>query len=320
MSHSPHDAPTNSASTSSASTNGVTTTHVMTAVPPVIRVETDAALHAGELGPIGARPPLAQYLREIWARRHFMWMDARSRVVTKNSQYKLGMRWLVLRPLLDAAFYFLIFGVILQVHRGMENFAAYVVIGILMFQFTARSLTSGARLITSNSAVIKAFAFPKASLAVAYILRELLGMIPVIAVTLAVIMALPPHEVPEWAWFGVLPLLAVQAVLNLGIVLLAAAAGFAWPDTAQLLNFLTRILMYASAVIFPIDRFIDRPAVMAVIEANPVYQLIAAYRLLLMDGGWPPLETWATLCAWAAGLLILGFVVFWWNEARYVRD
>lgn len=288
-------------------------------LPVGIRPEIRDSVYEGHLGAIGSRPPMASYLRDIWSRRHFMWMDARSRVATQNSQYKLGMRWLVLQPLLDAMFYFLVFGVVLQVDRGVDNFIAFIVIGVLLFRYTQRSLTTGASLIQSNSAVVKAFVFPKASLVFAYLLREMLAMIPVFAVVVTIIVAVPPHEFPQWSWLGVIPLFVVQTVLNLGVVFVTAAVGFVWPDFRQFLGVFSRILMYASGVIFPIERFLDNPRVLVFIEANPLYRLITAYRGLLMDGVWPSISTWLTLGTWAIGLLVIGFIVFWWNEARYVR-
>ena len=94
------------------------------------------------LTPIGVRPALAEYLAGIWARRHFIWMDARHRVATSNSRNRLGSLWLVLRPMFEAAMYYVIFAEILGVDRGMENFPGFIIIGILMFRSTMRAISS----------------------------------------------------------------------------------------------------------------------------------------------------------------------------------
>lgn len=70
------------------------------------------------LRPVCGRPPLGQYLVDLWRRRHFIWREAQSRVSTQNSGDRLGALWLVLRPLMDAAFYWLIFGVTLNTSRA----------------------------------------------------------------------------------------------------------------------------------------------------------------------------------------------------------
>ena len=75
--------------------------------------------------------------------------------------------------------------------------------------------------------------------------------------------------------------------------------------------------MYGSGVIFPIERFVDRPALMAIIEANPIFHMILMYREILMDGTIPSAEHWMILGAWAAGLMLFGFIFFWQGEETY---
>ena len=74
---------------------------------------------ASALQPVGIRPALATYLNDLWGRRHFIWMDSRHRVATSNSRNRLGSVWLILRPILDAAFYYVIFGLVLKMSGGV---------------------------------------------------------------------------------------------------------------------------------------------------------------------------------------------------------
>ena len=97
--------------------------------PEVVRALEAQGMDASGLSPIGVRPPLDQYLQELWGRRHFIWMDSRHRLATKHARNRLGRIWLVLRPVLDAALYFVVFGLIIGARGGIENFAAYVVVG-----------------------------------------------------------------------------------------------------------------------------------------------------------------------------------------------
>src|SRR5699024_5026685 len=118
--------------------------------PEVVSALESHGMDALGLSPIGVRPPLDQYLRELWGRRHFIWMDSRHRLATKNARNRLGRVWLVLRPTFDALLYFVIFVLIIGARGGIENFAAYVVVGILMFQSTMRSVSQGPGLIRSG--------------------------------------------------------------------------------------------------------------------------------------------------------------------------
>lgn len=269
---------------------------------------------------VGTRPPLREYFTELWHRRHFIWAGARGEAVTRYSNERLGMAWFVLRPLLDAVFYWVIFGVVLQISRDMANFVAFILIGVFMFQLSSRSITGGVSLIRSSKAMIRAFAFPRAALAVSMVLRDFLSALPALAVMLTMIIAIPPHELPTVTW-SVFPLiLALQLVLSVAFALLFGWLGSLAPDLAQAMSFVSRILMYGSAVIFPIERFVEDPTMLAVIKANPIYIVLDMYRSALIDGAVPPMEQWFALAAWAIGGLVIGFTLFWWNEERYGRE
>lgn len=70
------------------------------------------------LHPVGRRLPLGAYVRELARYRAFIAFEARSRLLTANRGMILGNAWLVGRPLIDGATYFLFFGVILQIGRA----------------------------------------------------------------------------------------------------------------------------------------------------------------------------------------------------------
>ena len=61
---------------------------------------------------VGARPPLFRYLSEVWRRRAFVVTMARYRLRSTFEQNRLGIVWVVLRPLINALIYGLIFGVL----------------------------------------------------------------------------------------------------------------------------------------------------------------------------------------------------------------
>lgn len=288
--------------------------------PPLRRALEEMYGDLGHLRRVGSRPPLREYFTEMWDRRHFVWAGARGKAITRYSNERLGAFWHVLRPLMDAIFYGVLFGVVLQVSRGMENYIAFVIIGIFMFQLSSRAISGGVVLIRQSKAMIRAFAFPRAALAASEVLREIMTSAPAIAVMFAVIMAVPPHELPTVTWSFFPVILLLHTVLNLGLTMLFAWLGAVLPDLSQVVSFATRILLYGSAVIFPIERFIDHPTVLAVVQANPIYIVLDMYRTTLITGGIPPASDWIQLSAWAFGALIIGFTVFWASEERYGRE
>lgn len=284
----------------------------------IIKALDARGLRTDGLSRVGVRPSLDEYISQLWTRRHFIWMDARHRVLSQNSRNRLGNAWLLLRPLMDAAFYFMIFGLVLKIAReGIDNYGAYIIIGVLMFRATSTSLSSSPSILSSGKAMIRAFSFPRAAIPISAVLRDGLQMMWAVGAMLVMIALIPPHEYPTLTWLLIIPILAMQWILNLGITFIFARIGFHLPDTVQLMSFVSRVLMYSSGIIFPIDKILTHSVALSVIQANPIFQMVHMYRQVLMDGVVPALESWMILGGWAAGLLLFGFLFFWRGEAKY---
>lgn len=268
---------------------------------------------------VGRRPSLPRYVADMWKRRDFLLYDAQARVRTQNSQHHLGSFWLLGKPILDVAFYFIVFGMLLKVDRGIDNYAAYVTVGVLLFRYSSIALTQSVGILRANRAMIHAFSFPKGSLVLSFILREALAAGPLLLAVIIMIMAAPPHVLPSLAWLLVFPLLAIQTLFNLGVAFIVSRLAFGIPDISQAMSFLSRILMYGSGVIFPIERFISHPVIYDVMTGNPLFILLRMYRTILLDHSVPPGQDWLTILLWSAGLTVFGLVFFWGAEEKYGR-
>ncbi|WP_082618059.1 ABC transporter permease [Oerskovia sp. Root22] len=283
---------------------------------PETKVEV---ISAGRLTRVGARPPLGEYIAQLWDRRYFLWADARAKVTSGTRETLLGTAWLVLKPILDGLTYFLIFGLLLQSGQGVPNFLGYLIVGTFLFSFTTRCVTGGARAITAGRNLIRAFAFPRAALPISVVLREMLNMIPVLAAMIALLLALPPSEVLTWRVVLVPGVLALQVIFCTGLALLLARAAAKVPDLNQLISFAMRLWLYGSAVFFSYEKFIDHPTMLALMEANPMFMVLDMVRDCLLYGETPAGSMWLSLSAWAFGALLVGFVVFWQGEESYGR-
>lgn len=273
-----------------------------------------------ELRPIGIRPPLVTYIAELWQRRGFIWMDSRHRAATQNSRNRLGNLWLLLRPLFDAGFYYVIFGLILGGRGEIENFAAFVVVGILAYRATASAISGGTTAMHSGKAMVRAFNFPRASIPLAAEMRDSITALISVVVMCAVIWVIPPHEPPTAMWVMVAPIFILHGTFNLGIRFFMARIGFLVPDMSQVMSVVSRVLMYISGVIFPIHLFVQHPMALAIIEVNPLFQIIEIYRSILIDGVMPSVHSWLLVTVAAVGIAVSGFVFFWRGEASYGRD
>jgi teichoic acid transport system permease protein len=273
----------------------------------------------GNLSRVGARPPLGQYIRLLWARRHFLWADARAKVASGTRQSLLGKAWLVLHPLIDGAVYFLVFGLLMKNAGGIENFVGYLLIGVFLFQFTTQSINGGARSVQTGKNLIRAFTFPRAALPISVVLRNLLNLGPTLVTLAALIYFMPPAEEYTWRIALVAGALALQVMFTTGLSLLVARWAAALPDITNLIGMTMRVWLYASAVFFSFENLVDDPDLLVWLEANPMFIVLDIVRDCVLYATTPDPMRWVWLGAWAVGTLLVGFITFWSAEESYGR-
>ena len=310
------------------------------------------------LEPSAVRPSALAYLKQLWQRRHFVVAFATARNVAMYSEARLGQVWQILTPLLNAAVYFLIFGVILDTRRGVPNFIPFLVTGVFIFNFTQRSFIIASRVINDSLPLIRALHFPRACLPLGYVLIELQQM--AISMVVLIVIVLGFGEPFTWYWLLALPALALQTFFNVGVALLARV-GAGVDDVSQLIPFIVRTWMYASGVMFFIPALATlylHAKLSYLLQINPVAVYISLVRNSLLTSLRTTVSTYQpynrALCeaqlaavkthpttnpaaidhchlvvggsslwmygvGWALLALVIGYFVFWRAEVTYGR-
>jgi len=318
---------------------------------------TDYAVEHG-LRPSAARPSIPVYLRQLWRRANFIVAFATARNVAMYTEARLGQLWQVLTPLLNAGVYFLIFGLLLKINRGVPNYLGFVVSGVFIFNFTQRSVISTSTVMTDSLELIRALHFPRASLPLAYVMIEFQQMLLSLVVLVPILLF--TGEPLTWHWLLAIPVLALQTIFNVGCGLAVARLGSRVNDFSQLLPFLTRTWLYVSGVIFSISTLNVSGWAKSVLELNPAALYITLTRNAVMatqresaPGSKPyseplchawqtigqrkgasarllydsaychsainPAHLWYYAIGWAVLALIAGFFFFWRAETGYGR-
>ncbi|MFF5757293.1 ABC transporter permease [Streptomyces longwoodensis] len=272
----------------------------------------------------GARPSVPAYVRRLWGRRHFILAFSSAKVAAQYSQARLGQLWQVATPLLNAAVYFMIFGLILGAGRGMPKdvYIPFLVTGVFVFTFTQSSVMSGVRAISGNLGLVRALHFPRAALPLSFCLQQLQQLLYSMIVLFLVVVGFGSY--PDLSWALIVPVLALQFCFNSGLAMVLARAGAHTPDLAQLMPFVMRTWMYASGVMFSIPVFLaDKPQWIAnVLQWNPAALYMDLMRFALIEGYGAenlPDHVWAVAGGWAVLVALGGFLFFWQAEEKYGR-
>ncbi|GGK73542.1 ABC transporter permease [Ornithinimicrobium pekingense] len=282
--------------------------------------EAFAARHG--LEQVGVRPTLGSYLRDLWRYRHLAWSMARGEFVSQHRDNYLGLLWAVLNPIMLGVAYYLIFGVLLDLKRDVDNFIAFLTIGLFTFVFFSAALTSGAKALLGKVSVMRSLAFPRVLLPLVVVLSGFVSNIPAFLVLLLI--ALATGEPVTWSWLLFPVALLVVAAMGLGMAMLVARVVHAARDLANVVPLVVRLLRYVSGVFFSIEARVaaidDAPVWLGpLLEFQPGAVALTIVRQTLMSG--LPLDgtTWAVACGWAAFFLLTGFLVFWRAEGTYGR-
>jgi teichoic acid transport system permease protein len=260
------------------------------------------------------RPPVGEYVRELWARRDFIAALAKSDLRGPNKNTFMGELWNILDPLIQAAIYLMLFILIRGGKPGASatQTATMIISGVFLFNFTRAAIQGGSQSILKSKGLILNSTFPLGILPVAALYVGLLEFLPSLGIYVLIHLALGN---PVSSGVFVFPLLFVlQGVMGLGIAFLCATATVYVRDMVNLVNYILRMLLYVTPVIYPVSAL--TPTLRTILSVNPLFPLFSAYQAIVLGGVPTAGQVFAT-AAWALFFLVIGYRVFTSRERAF---
>lgn len=275
--------------------------------------------------------PLGEYVRELWNRREFTMSLATGSLRAQHLDTTLGNVWHVLNPALLMLVYYVVFGLLLDTSRGVDNFLGFLGIGIFAFSYATRTVIACGSSIVNNMGLIRSLQFPRAVLPVSTTIRELTGYGFATLVMFAVLLATGEYPHVEWLLLPVV--VGLFTVFCAGLGLMVARLTDRVRDMANVIPYVFRLLFYLSGIIYSVDAFITADALdrlgiplspetaKALFILDPFYTYIELMRTLLMDSYEIPSEplTWFAAFVFAPVTFAVGLVYFRGGEKSYGR-
>ena len=264
-------------------------------------------------------PSLFDYLKSTWRRKDFIAELADARSTQQYSDSLLGRIWQLITPLLNAAIYYFIFGILLGTSKGIENFTAFLVAGVFVFNFMQVTVTAASASIPKNNRLIKAIHFPKLVLPLATVVQQIQQYFVSLVVLLVIVLA--TGEPLTWMWLTLPLVLAMQVLFTTGFALILARWGASSRDINQLLPFFTRTWRYVSGVFFSITIFTasmaDAVGTALLLNPGAVYIDLVRDSLMVTESSDPLI--WIMGAVWAILFFVVGLVYFYRGEKKYVN-
>jgi ABC-2 type transport system permease protein len=193
----------------------------------------------------------------------------------------LGYLWSLLRPLFLFGILYVVFGVILQLGRGVPNFPVYLLLGVVLWEFFTEATKQGMTAIVNRGSLLRKINFPKYIVVFSATISAFLNMLINLVVVGAFIVVTGAEVQPEAIFL--LPLIIIELyVLSLAIAFLLGTVNVRYRDIGHIWDILLRAGFYATAIIYPISLVAERSEQIArLMMLNPVLQIIQDARYLL---------------------------------------
>ncbi len=264
-------------------------------------------------------------LVEIWQYRELLVnLTVRDlKVRYKNSV--LGVAWSLLNPILMMLVFTLVYTVLLG-QNNRRDYAAFILCGLLPWNFFSASVMGGTASIVTNSYLIKKVYFPRLVLPTSIMLSNLVNFL----------IALPVYFILSWL-LGVrftpyILFLPAVIILELtfieGVSLLLSTANVFYRDVQQVMEVVILAWFFLTPVIWDANSLtasrtimgVEVPVQRLVYILNPMASIIAAYRDILYYGRPIGADFFVRTTLTTVIALALGFFVFNRHKGRFAEE
>jgi lipopolysaccharide transport system permease protein len=216
-----------------------------------------------------------------------------------------GFLWSLIRPLLQGAVLYVVLSKFIRI--DVEDYSLVLLAGLFPWTWFQTSLTQAVGSFAGNGALIKKVYFPRFVLPLATVLNN--GVQYALSIPVLVVLLAFQGYSPNWTWLiGVPYLLAVQALLIMGIVLFLASLDVYFRDLEHLTDVMVGLIwFYLTPVIYPLEIVPEKYHNWVLL--NPMASLIEGWRDLFLRNQIPGLELWPAL-VFAAVIAALGSFSF----------
>lgn len=190
--------------------------------------------------------------KELWAFRELLWQFAYRDLQVRYKQAVLGVLWAVLTPVITAAIFTVLFGLLGRLPTDGVPRSAFYLTGLTAWLFFSGIMQGGAQSLVAQSNLLTKVYFPRMLLPLAATAVPLTDY--VLAFCVLVALTLYHGIVPNAHALYVVPLCILWALAGAtGLGLWFAALNVYFRDIGHVIPFLTRVGMFASPVLYPIS-------------------------------------------------------------------
>jgi ABC-type polysaccharide/polyol phosphate export permease len=236
-------------------------------------------------------------------------------LLLRYKQTVMGVGWAVFMPLVNTAVFSLVFMRVAPIDTGLP-YPVFAYCGLLAWNFFAASQRFAVVSLTSNANLVTKVYCPREMFPFSAIAVSLVDF-AVASLVLAGLIAYYRIGV-GWPLFVLPVVVAVHVAFTTAVALLLAMANLFYRDVKYLFEIVLTVWMFASSVVYPIDRVGGRLG--ALLTLNPMTPIIDAYRATLLRQELPAAAPFAYAAVVAMAMLAVAWVAFHRAEFQFAEN
>ncbi|TWO34391.1 ABC transporter permease [Seonamhaeicola sediminis] len=260
--------------------------------------------------------------KEIWQYRDLMFLFVRRNVIAMYKQTILGPLWYLIQPLFTALTFTIIFNKVANIETGMVPPFLFNLAGISVWSYFKNCLTGTSNTFSANAGMFSKVYFPRIIIPLSVVITNLFKF----GIQLLIFTGFYIYYYSQGASIHInklifiFPILVViMGLFGLGIGMLISSMVTKYKDLKFLVGFGVQLLMYLSAVMYPLSLMREKlPRFAWLVEYNPMAYVIEMARYMLLGDGTLSWGGFTYTLIVTLVILFSGIVVFNATEKRFI--
>lgn len=229
------------------------------------------------------------HLKEVWQYRDLLMLFVKRDVITLYKQTVLGPLWYLIQPLMTSLIFTIIFNTIAGIDTlGVPPFL-FNLASITAWNYFSTCLTTTSDTFKTNANLFGKVYFPRIIMPLSIVVSNLLkfSLQLLIFICFYIYYLCVGKEISPNGLIVLFPILIlIMGFLGLGIGMIISSMVTKYRDLTFLVTFGVQLMMYISAVNYPIALIREKmPVYSWIVDYNPMAYVIEFTRFMLMDIG-----------------------------------
>ncbi|WP_299123561.1 ABC transporter permease [uncultured Winogradskyella sp.] len=261
--------------------------------------------------------------KEIWRYKDLLFLFVKRDIVTLYKQTVLGPLWYLIQPLFTALIFTLVFNNLGSIKTGGIPPFLFNLAGITAWNYFKDCLTNTSNTFTKNQNIFGKVYFPRVILPMSVTVSNLLkfGIQLLIFIGFYCYFKFLGYEFSFNKNLALFPVyVLIMGMLGLGLGMILSSLTTKYRDLTVLLSFAVQLLMYVSAVPYPMSEANAKfpPLVAKFVEYNPLTQIIEGFRYMLLNTGDFNLGRFLYTLFVSIALFLIGLIIFNRTEKTFI--